>query len=83
VDTCLLSKWAYDRRALEPNVPLIYLAAADPSDRGDVADDTYRKAFVRRWSPGVWTTVSAPHYMDEADPQLVERNLDKLAKLAG
>lgn len=83
VDNCLLSKWAYDRRALEPDVPLIYLAADDPSDRGDVADDKYRKAFVRRWSPGVWTMVSAPHYMDEADPQLVERNLAKLAKLAG
>jgi pimeloyl-ACP methyl ester carboxylesterase len=83
VDNCLLAKWAYDRRALEPNVPLTYLAADDPSDRDGVADDKYRKAFVRRWSPGVWTMVSAPHYMDEADPQLVERNLEKLAKLAG
>jgi hypothetical protein len=27
---------------------------------GDVADDKYRRAFVRRWSPGVWTMVSAP-----------------------
>jgi hypothetical protein len=27
IDNCRLSKWAYDRRDQEPDVPLIYLAA--------------------------------------------------------
>jgi pimeloyl-ACP methyl ester carboxylesterase len=82
VDNCRLAKWAYDRRDREPDVPLVYLAASDPSDRGDVADDKYRKAFVRGWSPGVWEAVTAPHYMDEADPELVEQNLEKVLDLA-
>jgi hypothetical protein len=81
IDNCRLEKWAYDRRDREPEVPLIYLAASDPSERGDVADDKYRKAFVRRWSPGVWEMVSAPHYMDESDPELVELNLQKVLDL--
>ncbi len=78
IDNCRLAKWAYDRRAQEPDVPLIYLAAEDPSDRGDVDDDTLRKAFVRRWSPGVWESVSAPHSMDQADPGLVVKNLERV-----
>jgi pimeloyl-ACP methyl ester carboxylesterase len=78
IDNCRLAKWAYDRRAQEPDVPLIYLAAEDPSSRGDVADDPLRKAFVRRWSPGVWESVSAPHSMDQADPGLVVKNLERV-----
>lgn len=75
LDNCLLAKWAYDRRDREPDVPLIYLAAKDASGRGDTADDPLRKAFVRRWSPGIWKSVKAPHWMDEADPLLVVKNL--------
>jgi len=82
VDNCRLAKWAYDRRDQEPQVPLIYLASKDPSDRGDVADDPLRKAYVRTWSPGVWKSVSAPHWMDEADPNLVVKNLDRVIALA-
>jgi pimeloyl-ACP methyl ester carboxylesterase len=82
IDNCLLSKWAYDRRDQEPDVPLIYLAAENPSDRGDVADDPIRKAFVGRWSPGVWESVSAPHWMDEAAPDLVVENLERVIALA-
>lgn len=82
IDNCRLSKWAYDRRDREPDVPLIYLAAANPSDRGDVADDSLRKAFVHRWSPGVWKSVSAPHWMDEAAPSLVVRNLEQVIAAA-
>jgi pimeloyl-ACP methyl ester carboxylesterase len=81
IDNCRLAQWAYDRRDREPNVPLIYLAAKDASDRGDIADDPFRKAFVRRWSPGVWKSVSAPHWMDEADPDLVVRNLAQVIAL--
>ena len=77
IDNCRLAKWAYDRRNREPDVRLIYLAAADASERG-AEDDPLRKAFVRRWSPGIWMTVSAPHWMDDADPDLVVRNLDRV-----
>lgn len=82
IDNCRLAKWAYDRRDQEPDVPLIYLAAKDPSDRGDVADDPLRKAYVRRWSPGIWKPVQAPHWMDEADPELVVKNLKQVIALA-
>lgn len=82
LDNCRLAKWAYDRRARQPQVPLIYLAAQDASERGDVpADDKYYKAFVHSWSPGIWKMVSAPHYMDEADPGLVEQYLEKVLEL--
>lgn len=82
IDNCRLAQWAHDRRDQEPDVPLIYLAATDPSDRGDVADDPLRRAFVQRWSPGVWESVSAPHWMDEADPNLVVENLKRVVALA-
>ena len=83
IDNCRLAKWAYDRRDEEPEVPLMYLAAEDPSDRGDIADDPLRKKFVRRWSPGIWKSVSAPHWMDEADPSLVVDNLEQVIALTG
>lgn len=82
IDNCRLAKWAYDRRDQEPDVPLIYLAAKDPSDRGDLADDPLRKAYVRSWSPGIWKPTRAPHWMDEADPELVVRNLKQVIALA-
>jgi len=80
IDNCRLAKWAYDRRDQEPDVPLIYLAAQDASDRG-AADDPIRKAFVERWSPGIWELVSSPHWMDEADPNLVVQNLERVITL--
>jgi pimeloyl-ACP methyl ester carboxylesterase len=83
VDNCRLLKWAYDRRHAEPDVPLTYLAASDPSARGGVADDKYRKAFVERWSPGEWKVVDAPHHMDEADPELVVQHLESVLERAG
>ena len=80
IDNCQLAKWAYDRRAQEPDVPLVYLAAKDGSERG-ASDDPLRKAFVQRWSPGVWETVNAPHWMDEAAPELVVKNLNRVTTL--
>jgi hypothetical protein len=82
LDNCRLSKWAYDRRDREPDVPLVYLASTEASEREPIADDKYRKRFVARWSPGVWKVVGAPHYMDESDPQLVEQYLQKVIDLA-
>ena len=71
LDNCSLGKFIHDRRDLEPDVPLLYFAAQNPSDRGDVGDDPIRQAWVESWSPGTWRVVSAPHWMDEADTGLV------------
>jgi pimeloyl-ACP methyl ester carboxylesterase len=71
LDNCSLAEWIDDRRDQEPGVPLLYLAAQDPSGRGSEADDAVRKAWVESWSPGIWRVVAAPHWMDEADTQLV------------
>jgi hypothetical protein len=71
LDNCRLAEWIHDRRDLEPDVPMLYLAAQNPSDRGDVRDDPIRQAWVESWSPGIWRVVSAPHWMDEADTELV------------
>ena len=71
LDNCRLAEWIHDRRDREPAVPLLYLAAKDASDRGLEADDATRKAWVESWSPGTWRVVNAPHWMDEADTELV------------
>jgi len=71
LDNCRLAKWIHDRRDREPDVPLLYLAAEDASQRGDEADDALRIEWVESWSPGTWRVVSAPHWMDEADTGLV------------
>ena len=71
LDNCSLSKWVHDRRGREPEVPMLYLAAQDPSDRGTEAEDAVRMAWVESWSPGEWRVVSVPHWMDEADSGLV------------
>jgi pimeloyl-ACP methyl ester carboxylesterase len=70
LDNCSLGEWIHDRRDMEPDVPLLYLAAQDDSDRG-AEDDPTRMAWVRSWSPGEWRVVSAPHWMDAAAPGLV------------
>ena len=71
LDNCGLGEFIHDRRDLEPDVPLLYLAAQNPSDRGDVGDDPIRQVWVESWSPGTWRVVGAPHWMDEADTGLV------------
>jgi pimeloyl-ACP methyl ester carboxylesterase len=71
LDNCSLAKWVHDRRDLEPDVPLLYLAARDSSERGDESDDRTMIAWVESWAPGAWRVVNAPHWMDEADAELV------------
>jgi len=71
LDNCSLAEWIHDHRDLEPDVPLLYLAAQDPSGRGEEADDPIRQAWVDSWAPGTWRVVTAPHWMDEADRRLV------------
>jgi len=81
LDNCGLAEWIHDRRDLEPAVPLLYLAAQDPSGRGDEADDPKRQAWVESWSPGTWRVVSAPHWMDEADVSLVADAVQEVVSL--
>jgi pimeloyl-ACP methyl ester carboxylesterase len=71
LDECRLAEWIRDRRDQEPDVPLLYLAAQDPSARDGGSGDALRQAWVEGWSPGQWRSVSAPHWMDEADTELV------------
>jgi dienelactone hydrolase len=80
-DNCQLAQWAYNRRNSQPDVPLIYLAAANRDPR-DVADDPIRKDFVARWAPGTFEVVDAPHWMDASDPDLVADALAEVAQLA-
>ncbi len=82
LDNCSLAKWIRDRRDQEPDVPLLYLAAQDPSGRGSEADDVVRKAWVESWSPGIWRVVAAPHWMDEADTHLVADAVREVLDLA-
>ena len=66
----------------ESDVPLLYLAAQDPSGRGDEADDPIRQAWVESWSPGTWRVVSAPHWMHEADVSLAAEAVREVIGLA-
>jgi alpha/beta hydrolase fold len=70
LDNCSLAEWIHDHQDQEPDVPLLFLAAADSTDRG-TDDDVLRQAWVESWSPGEWRVVDVPHWMDEADPRLV------------
>ena len=81
LDNCSLAKWIFDRRDQEPDVPMLYLAASNPSGRGSEADDVVRIEWVESWSPGEWRVVSAPHWMDEADPGLVGEAVREVIEL--
>jgi pimeloyl-ACP methyl ester carboxylesterase len=82
LDNCSLAEWVHERSDLEPDVPLLYLAAQDPSDRGSEAGDVVRKAWVESWSPGIWRTVGAPHWMDVADTELVADAVREVIELS-
>jgi len=78
-----LAEWVHKRSDVELDVPLLYLAAQDPSDRGSEAGDVVRQAWVGSSSPGIWLTVSAPHWMDVADTEPVAdavRDVNDLAE---
>lgn len=71
LDECTLLTWIAEHQDQQPDVPLLYLAAQDPADRGDPGDDPIRIAWVESWSPGTWRVVTAPHWMEGAAPGLV------------
>ena len=80
VDNCRLTKWIYSRLNREPDVPLLYLAAASSPERTEQANQVV-KAWVKTWSPGTWRVVTSPHYMDEADTDLVAEAVRKVINL--
>jgi pimeloyl-ACP methyl ester carboxylesterase len=82
IDNCTLAKYIFDNRDKEPDVPLIYLVAKDPADRGDVADDDVRREWVESWSPGKWQVTDAPHSMDMNNPELVAQAIREVIELA-
>ena len=82
IDNCSLATWIHDRRDREPDVPLLYLAAQDASNRGTEAEDALRITWVEGWSPGTWRVVRAPHWMDEADTGLVADAIREVIGLA-
>jgi hypothetical protein len=69
INSCPLPKWIHDRRDREPDVPLLFLASAET--RYDGPGGELMREWVESWSPGEWRIVSSPHWMDDADPELV------------
>jgi len=80
LDNCSLAEWIHDHQGQEPDVPLLFLAAAESTDRG-TDDDVLRQAWVESWSPGEWRVVDVPHWMDEADPGLVADAIREVIQL--
>ena len=79
IDNCSMYRWAYERRGLRPNVPLVYLAAkqAPWSDR-DEYGSAYTKAIVplqksyaASWSPGRFEWVDSGHDIHVEQPGAV------------
>ena len=79
IDNCAMYTWAYQRRALRPKVPLVYLAAkqAPWSDQTDLGSK-YAKAIVplqqsyaASWSPGKFEWVESGHDIHVEQPGVV------------
>lgn len=71
LDNCALMTWIHDRADEQPDVPLLFLASQDSEDRAWEAGDAVQRAWVESWSPGTWRLADAPHWMDQADTDLV------------
>lgn len=79
IDNCAIYKWAYERRGLRPEVPLVYLAAKQVpwSDRSEYGPN-YTKAIVplqqsyaASWSPGKFEWVDSGHNIHVEQPGAV------------
>lgn len=79
IDNCAMYKWAYERRDLRPEVPLIYLAAkqAPWSDRADAGPQytkaiiPLQKSYAASWSPGKFVWVDSGHEIHSEKPGVV------------
>lgn len=75
----------------EPDIPVVYLASRqDQLDENGIGSPKYHarvlgalKAYVNRFSPGVFRWVDAPHFMEPVVPSVIARavrEVDQLAK---
>jgi pimeloyl-ACP methyl ester carboxylesterase len=79
IDNCAMYKWAYQRRALRPRVPLVYLAAkqAPWSDQTDFGPKytkaivPLQKSYAASWSPGKFEWVDSGHDIHVEQPGAV------------
>ena len=79
IDNCAMYEWAYERRDLRPEVPLIYLAAkqAPWSDeiwfgpRYTKLIIPLQKSYVASWSPGRFVWVDSDHDIQLNKPDAV------------
>ena len=79
IDNCAMYKWAFERRDLRPQVPLVYLAAkqAPWSDQTEFGAE-YTKAIIplqesyaASWSPGKFVWVDSGHDIHVENPGVV------------
>jgi pimeloyl-ACP methyl ester carboxylesterase len=79
IDNCAMYKWAYERRAFRPKVPLVYLAAKQTpwSDQTDFGPDytkaiiPLQKSYAASWSPGKFEWVDSGHDIHVEQPAVV------------
>ena len=79
IDNCALFKWAYERRDLRPEVPLVYLAAkqapwsenAEAGPQWTKAIIPLQKAYAASWSPGKFVWVDSGHEIHYEKPGVV------------
>jgi len=80
IDNCAMYKWAYERRDLRPEVPLVYLAAkqAPWNDSNTEFGPRYTKAIIplqksyaASWSPGRFMWVNSGHEIHSEKPDVV------------
>jgi pimeloyl-ACP methyl ester carboxylesterase len=79
IDNCAMYKWAYERRDLRPEVPLVYLAAkqAPWSDYAEFGPKytkaiiPLQKAYAASWSPGKFEWVDSGHEIHAEKPGVV------------
>jgi pimeloyl-ACP methyl ester carboxylesterase len=80
IDNCAMYEWAYERRALRPAVPLVYLAAeqapwdvvyAEFGPRYTEAIIPLQKSYAASWSPGKFVWVDSGHDIHTERPDVV------------
>jgi pimeloyl-ACP methyl ester carboxylesterase len=79
IDNCAMYEWAYDRRDLRPEVPLVYLAAkqAPWSENTDMGSHYVKaiiplqKSYAGSWSPGKFVWVDSGHEIHREKPGVV------------
>lgn len=79
IDVCAIYRWAYERRELRPEVPLVYLAAKQaPWSASAAFGKVYsrkivplQKSYAESWSPGKFIWVDSGHEIHYERPEVV------------